>query len=381
MDKKYTIAIVGAGGIGKAVGLLIADSDALRTDIYIGDVNFEAAKKAATWIQEGIAIDTDIIPFAMPYEGVDDEMNRVFANCDLVLDCLPGSQAPRIARLAKAHEMHYANLTEYVKETDEITALAKDASTGFVLQTGLAPGFINVLANYLFQHFCQEFGVTTVDKIEMKVGALTQHACAPHFYGFTWSPIGVATEYIEDAVAVRNGEKVLLPALSERETIIIDTVTYENDLTSGGAADLPDAFAGKVKSLDYKTIRYPGHYEWVAGIVKQIENPKDKIAQLQATMLATIPALEDDVVIIYASVQGKDQNGVLRAKEKTYRIEPKVIGGKKLRAIQTTTAAPLAESARLLLTGKWKGVVFQSQIDPESFMKGPFVSSIYGAIK
>ena len=381
MDKKHTIAIVGAGGIGKAVGLLIADSDALRTDIYIGDVNLAAAKKAATWIQEGIAIDVDIIPFAMPYEGVDEEMNRVFANCDLVLDCLPGSQAPRIARLAKAHQMHYANLTEYVKETDEITALAKDATTGFILQTGLAPGFINVLANYLYQNFCKDFGVTEVDKIEMKVGALTQHACAPHFYGFTWSPIGVATEYIEDAVAVRNGKKTLLPALSERETIIIDTVTYENDLTSGGAADLPDAFAGKVKSLDYKTIRYPGHYEWVEGIVQQIENPKDKIAQLQATMLATIPALEDDVVIIYASVQGKDQDGVLRAKEKTYRIEPKVIGGKKLRAIQTTTAAPLAESARLLLTGERKGVVFQSQIDPESFMNGPFVSSIYGTIK
>ena len=84
--------------------------------------------------------------------------------------------------------------------------------------------------------------------MSMKVGALTKHAVSPHFYGFTWSPVGVATEYLKDCMAIRDGEKVLLPALSEVETIIIDDVTYEDNLTSGGAADLPEAFAGKIKN-------------------------------------------------------------------------------------------------------------------------------------
>ena len=378
MDKNKNIVICGAGGIGKAVGLLLAESDQVDVGIYIGDVNLEAANASTKWIEEGVGKLGIVVPFKMPYEGSTTEMDAIFKKSDVVLDCLPGSQAPRIASLAKQFKLHYANLTEYVKETDDIIELAKDAETGFVLQTGLAPGFINVLANKLYLDFCEDFGVKTIDKMSMKVGALTQHARAPHFYGFTWSPVGVATEYLKDAIVVRNGKKVNVPALSQRETIIIDHVTYEDDLTSGGAADLPDAFEGKVKHLDYKTLRYPGHYQWVENICSILPEGSDKIQQLQDIMQAHVPMLEDDVVIIYASVQGKDKGGVLRSKEASYRIEPMLVGTKTLRAIQSTTAAPLAECARILLEGKWKGVVFQSQIDPTSFMSGPFVSRVYG---
>jgi hypothetical protein len=56
---------------------------------------------------------------------------------------------------------------------------------------------------------------------------------------------------------------------------------------------------------------------------------------------------------------------------------PKHINGKVLRAIQATTAAPLAEVAWQLLSGMWRGVVLQSQIDPITFLNGPFVESVY----
>jgi len=54
------------------------------------------------------------------------------------------------------------------------------------------------------------------------------------------------------------------------------------------------------------------------------------------------------------------------------------VGNKYLRAIQSTTAAPLCEMARMMIENDWKGTVLQSEIDPESFMKGPYVSAIYG---
>ena len=54
-----------------------------------------------------------------------------------------------------------------------------------------------------------------------------------------------------------------MPALSGRERIIIDGDEFEDNFTSGGAADLPDAYSGRVRDLDYKTLRYPGHYQWV----------------------------------------------------------------------------------------------------------------------
>jgi len=376
----YHILIAGAGGIGSAVGLILAENNSFDVRIQIGDIHTEAAKKAAEWINEGCnaAIAQG---FTMPKEGSNEEMDKVLNQCDIILDCLPGSQAPRMARLASQHGLHYANLTEYVKETNEVIAIAEKSDKGFVLQAGLAPGFINVLGHQLFQQFTKKHKVDKVERLEMKVGALTRHAQAPHFYGFTWSPVGVATEYLKDCVAVRDHKKTLLSPLSELNTIIIDGVTYEDNLTSGGAADLPDAFADKVRNLDYKTLRYPGHYEWVRKILSEEPVGKNAIDYLQDVMQNTIPSVEDDVVIVYASVEGKDHKGVLRGLQASYRIEPTFVGTKKLRAIQTTTAAPLAEVARMLLTGDWKGPVFQSQLDIEAFMNGPFVSAIYGSGK
>ena len=153
---------------------------------------------------------------------------------------------------------------------------------------------------------------------------------------------------------------------------------YEDNFTSGGAADFPDAFAGKVKDLDYKTIRYPGHYQWVKNTMSTIANSDDRIKALENIMLENIPSVEDDVVVVYASVEGKDINGRLRRKEKSYKIFPSMVGKKRLRAIQTSTAAPLCEVAYMLLTHPWKGTILQSQLSTRDFLNGPFVTAIYG---
>jgi saccharopine dehydrogenase-like NADP-dependent oxidoreductase len=94
-------------------------------------------------------------------------------------------------------------------------------------------------------------------------------------------------------------------------------------------------------------------------------------------MMANIPVYEDDIVVIQAFVIGRDGSGQLRQHGKNYKIGPKTVDGHALRAIQTTTAAPLLECARMLLAGKYKGIVLQSEIDPEEFLNGPFVRAIY----
>lgn len=376
---KNKIVIAGSGGIGKAAGLILAESKDFDCEIYFGDISQSAIDGAIAFVEEGLGKSSDLHGFLMPMSGSNEAMDKAFADGDVVLDCLPGSQAPRIAQMAKDNHTHYANLTEYVSETNQVMEIAKDADTAFVLQTGLAPGFINVLACKIWEDFTADFGVEKADRMEMKVGALSDHAAAPHFYAFTWSPIGVATEYMKDAEIVRDFQKIAVPALSGRETIIIDGEEFEDNFTSGGAADLPEAFAGKVKDLDYKTLRYAGHYEWVEETLKTIPKNDDTINNLEKLMLDRIPSVEDDVVIVYAAVTGKDSDGRLRRKERAYKIAPSYYGKQKLRAIQTTTAAPLCEMARMMIEKDWKGTVLQSQIDTDEFMNGPFVKRVYGA--
>jgi saccharopine dehydrogenase-like NADP-dependent oxidoreductase len=378
MKKHFNIIIAGAGGIAEAVGLLLMEWSEVTPSLFIGNRTLSNAQKVAQWIEEGSTKKGEIKAFLLPENGLTDEMQKIFFKGDIILDCLPGSQAPKMAQIAKDFGMHYANLTEYVAETEKIMELASNAKTGFVLQTGLAPGYIDLLAHGLFQEFCSDFGVNKVDKLEFKVGALTNHAVAPHYYGFTWSPVGVATEYLKDAIVLRDYKKTSVAALSERASIIIDGIVYEEDLTSGGAADLPDALSGKVRSLDYKTLRHPGHYAWVEEQLTELKSPITAISDLQHKMESLIPHIEDDQIVLYAAVEGKDATGVLRRREIAKRILPQKVGNHQLRAIQTTTAAPLAQAAQLLLETNPHGVILQSQIDSVAFLKGDFISKVYG---
>ncbi len=377
----HNIIIAGAGGIGQAAGLILSVSKEMDVKIYIGDINQNAIDTAVQFIQEGSGKSDVVEGFMMPKSGSDATLDAVLEKGHIILDCLPGSQAPRMAQLAVDNNCHYANLTEYVNETNQIMELAKDANTGFALQTGVAPGFVNILGNYLYNQFKEQYGSDELELMEMKVGALSQNASAPHFYAFTWSPIGVATEYVKEAVIVKDHQVVNIPSLSDRKELMLEGKRFEDNFTSGGAADFPDAFKDKVKDLHYKTIRFVGHYDWVDSQLKELEGVKDAPAILEQRMLDQIPSVENDHIIIYCRVTGKDKTGRLRGIDKVVNVYPMEIGTKTLRAIQSTTAAPLCECARMLLQGEMKnGINLQSQISPEKFIQGPYVKMIYGDI-
>ena len=378
MKSHYHIIIAGAGGIAEAAALILTEWSEVTPSIFIGNRTVEKAEHLVDWIQKGSAKKGHLKAFHLVSENPDPQMVEILKQGDIILDCLPGSVAPKMAKLAKEYHLHYVNLTEYVDETEKIIQLASNADTGFVLQSGLAPGYIGILAHGLFNQFIAEYSVDKVDQLEMKVGALTDHAVSPHYYGFTWSPVGVATEYLKDAIVLRNFEKTTLPSLSEQNQIVIDGVLYEDNLTSGGAADLPDALEGSVCNLDYKTLRHPGHYGWVRSEIDKIGYDPHPVDALQERMEAMIPHLNDDHIIIYAAVQGKDKNGILRRKEIAKKIRPQQVGNHRLRAIQTTTVVPMLQSAVFLLENQPSGVILQSQLNPLQFLEGSFIKAVYG---
>src|SRR5687767_4755420 len=250
MDK---IFIAGAGGIGRAAALLILDAQDWECEVILGDASEHQLQDAQEWIQKGIGKRAVVETFLMASTEDTAFYENILSDCDVMLDCLPGALAPSMARLCIHYGLHYANLTEHIEATQEIMAMAADAETAFILQTGLAPGYVNNLAMHLVDTFRNQYGVEKLERLAMRVGALTQYTESPHYYGFTWSTIGVATEYIVGSEAVRNHEIVSLPSLSEKETLIINGRRYEADLTSGGSADLADALKDDIAHIDYKT--------------------------------------------------------------------------------------------------------------------------------
>jgi len=136
MSKKHQVVIAGAGGMGSAVGLLLRELGDFEVDLFIGDADAERARNAAAWVREGSLKPGEVHAFHLPLDGTNAELDEALSKGEILLDCLPGKEAPRMARFARQHDLHYANLTEHVEETEEIQQIAEGASRGFLLQTG-----------------------------------------------------------------------------------------------------------------------------------------------------------------------------------------------------------------------------------------------------
>src|SRR5687768_17487313 len=124
MTKKIFIA--GAGGIGEAAALLLREWSEFETEIFLGDVSADSLARAKDFVLQNSDKTTKVESVLMETGGVSEAMKAAFEQSDVLLDCSPGGQAPKMARFAVDFRMHYANLTEYVAETDEIIALAQN---------------------------------------------------------------------------------------------------------------------------------------------------------------------------------------------------------------------------------------------------------------
>ncbi len=370
--KPKTVAIAGTGIIAKSTAVLVREFFP-ESRILIGGRRVERAREIAE-VVGGEA-------FRLPSEGITEDLIRTLKDADLLIDCLPGKEATRMAEASLRSRTNYLNLTEHVKATEEIRRMVarEDAPPAFVLQAGLAPGFVNVLAVYLAGEFERRFG-RHPEEVRMRVGALTPNVSSPYFYARTWSAAGVAVEYVEPSVVVRDGEIRKVPSLSEPETLVLNGKVLEADLTSGGASTTPEYFAGKVKRLDYKTLRWPGHYAWVKALLEawRTYTSEEKV-ELLLREIKRIPLVEEDWVVIYVSVSGPDSEGEVRALERTVEVRPAVYGSHRLSAIQaTTTGGALAVID--ILPEDARGVILQTDLPAEKYLKGRIIRKIYGEV-
>ena len=91
---KHKIIIAGAGGIGRAVGLLLANSKVLNAQLFIGDLYISAAEESCAWIEDGLSKAVDVQAFAMPESGTSPAMDQIFAGgryCIGLLTWQPGA--------------------------------------------------------------------------------------------------------------------------------------------------------------------------------------------------------------------------------------------------------------------------------------------------
>jgi saccharopine dehydrogenase-like NADP-dependent oxidoreductase len=341
------VLILGAGKIGALISGLLAESGSY--EVHLADVSGEAANAVVNAhrfpnlrAHTLDATDTAALDAHLKSQPVNAVISGLPYYCNIA-----------VAEAARRAGIHYFDLTEDVEVTRAVRKIAAGAAQAFVPQCGLAPGFISIAANELIGHFDE------LRTVKLRVGALPQHPNNVLKYSLTWSTEGLINEYGNPCEAIVDGRRTELAPLEGLEEISIDGKLYEAFNTSGGLGSLGDTHGPRAQSMDYKTIRYPGHCELMRLLMNDLKLNHDR-ATLKRVLENAVPQTLQDVVIVYVAVAGQ-QDGQLREETYVSRIYPQVIAGRLWSAIQVTTAAGITAVVDLVLAnpGRYRGFVRQ----------------------
>jgi saccharopine dehydrogenase-like NADP-dependent oxidoreductase len=339
--------ILGAGKIGALVSGLLAESG--DYEVALGDVSGRAARSV------GAAHGLDHL-HAYTLDATDaDALAAHLAShpVDAVISSLPYYCNPAVAVAARAAGTHYFDLTEDVEVTRAVRRTAEGAGRAFVPQSGLAPGFVSIAANELIGHFDE------LRTVKLRVGALPQHPNNVLKYSLTWSTEGLINEYGNPCEAIVNGRAVESAPLEGLEEIEIDGTLYEAFNTSGGLGSLGESHGSRCQSMDYKTMRYPGHCEQMRLLMNDLKLNQDRTT-LKRILENAVPQTLQDVVVVYVAVSGT-QDGELREENYVNKVYPQVIAQRLWSAIQVTTASGICAVVDLVLEspGRYQGFIRQ----------------------
>lgn len=356
---KIPLVLLGAGKIGDAILNLLS---------HCGDYQITVADASPERLAQ---IDRANLPGVRTrLADVSDPtvLHACLLGNQITLSACPYFLTPLIAAVARDVGSHYFDLTEDVESTRAVKALALNATSAFVPQCGLAPGFISIVANDLANRFDQ------LRDVQMRVGALPIYPSNALKYNLTWSTDGLINEYCNPCEAIVDGQRRETSALEEMEHFSLDGIDYEAFNTSGGLGTLCDSLAGKVHNLNYKTVRYPGHRDIVKILIRDLQlGQPNRRHILKDVLEASIPITKQDVVLVFVSVCGM-RDGRLEQESYAKKIYSQVVNGQLLSAIQLTTAAAICTMVDLLV-GKClpqQGLVRQEQTALADFLGNRF---------
>jgi saccharopine dehydrogenase-like NADP-dependent oxidoreductase len=351
------ILLAGAGKIGGMIASLLTSSGDYRVTVV------DRSAEQLDSLPRNALLATRQLDLTNPV-ALAEALRGQFA----VLSAAPYSITSHIARAAREAGVHYLDLTEDVATTRLVKTLATDAPSAFIPQCGLAPGFISIVAHDLAKRF------DSLDSVRLRVGALPQFPSNALNYNLTWSTDGVINEYLQPCEAIVAGTLREVPALEELEEFSLDGVRYEAFNTSGGLGTLCETLQGRVRTLNYRTVRYPGHRDIMKALIHDLRLGQ-RPEVLKDILEHAIPGTMQDVVLVFVTVSGQRQGRLLQ-ESYANKIYGREIAGTAWSAIQITTASGICAVLDLLAQGKLPNSGFVRQ---EDIPLGLFLTNRFGA--
>lgn len=304
------------------------------------------------------------------------EVVELMKSHDSAISCVNYWYNVELSKAAIATNTNFCDLGGNNYIVDEQLAFddeAKNAGISIIPDCGLAPGMVSVLAMHGAKRFDE------IEEIHIRVGGLPQKPKTLLQYQLVFSVEGLINEYIEVARVIRDGQITEVESMTEIESLSFeDFPSLEAFQTSGGTSTLPDTFLGKIKELDYKTIRYAGHCEKFKTMIDLglcsseeilIDYAKVRPRKVFGELLTRhLPADEPDYVLVRLEFVGTKSGA---RKHLRYDIVDKQDETTGLSAMMRTTAFPASIIAQMMAKGEvlQRGATPQEKaIDAEKFV-------------
>ncbi len=364
------ILVLAAGRMGLGAVFDLAHNSPDVEAITVADFDLKKAEEVAEKVESPL-VTAQRIDVSNVSETVE-----LMKPHDSAISCVNYWYNLELSKAAIATNTNFCDLGGNNYIVDEQLALdeeAKNAGISIIPDCGLAPGMVSILA----MHGARKFD--EIEEIHIRVGGLPQKPKTALQYQLVFSVEGLINEYIEVARVIRNGEITEVESMTEIETLAFDGFPpLEAFQTSGGTSTLPDTFLGKIKELDYKTIRYSGHCERFKtmidlGLCSSEEilvdyariTPRKVFGEL---LTRHLPADEPDYVLVRLEFVGKTGGTTKRLRYDIVDRQDETTG---LSAMMRTTAFPASIIAQMMAKGEVleRGATPQEKaIDPDKFV-------------
>lgn len=335
-----SVLVLGTGIVGSA-----AVWDLLRRGYTVAGA--DASEQATQRARDRFNIDASVI------DVTDDEsLRELLAPHDLVVSAVPYRHGVGVTRAAIAtgtHCLDFGGNPTVVAEQIALDAAAAEADVLMVPDCGLAPGVANVMATQLIDDALEAHDV--IDSVQIRVGALPQKPQGTLGYQLAFNPAGLINEYAEPCEVLVDATHTTVEPLDRTEQVAWDAWgPLEAFSTAGGTSRMCADYEGRVRELEYKTLRFPGHgvifrtfYD--LGLFDERTDasgraPRDVLLDALDTHL---PKGDPDLVLVRVTLEGSGG---------TATIEFEDVEQDGFTALARTTAFPATALAHLILEGE-----------------------------
>ncbi len=287
-------------------------------------------------------------------------LSPILTDTNVAIGCVLPELNPKLARMCLDMGINFCDLGGEDSTVHEVLAMNEEArskSVWMVPNCGLAPGLVNILSRAGIAQFDE------VDVVRLRVGDVPVNPEPPFNFRLSWSASKIIDDYTETVRLIDSGEVVEAEPLSHTEKLHFPTPFGEMEAfcTAGGLSALVDDLSNQVKTLDHKTIRWPGHADQMRFLLGLGFAERQKIDVrthltyrdvLERRMRKRLGGEYEDAVLMRVLIKGRQNDNT---RTLVYEMIEMGDADKKLSAIQRTTSIPAATVACMIGSGKVAG--------------------------